>query len=113
MVDPIFHQAKAALEELSADPEARRQATDREVALLLYNSELAMAKEESRAEARAEGRAEGRADLLLKQLQRKFSDVPGAVRERLASASDEEISLWAERILFAASLDDVFQEPAR
>ena len=96
-------------EELSADPEARRQATDREVALFLHNAEIAIAKEE----AESRGEKKGRADLLLKQLQCKFGNMPDAVRERVTGASDEETSVWAERILFAASLDDVFQGPAR
>jgi flagellar biosynthesis/type III secretory pathway protein FliH len=116
MVDPIFQQAKAALEELSADPEVRRQATDREVALLLHRAEFAKGQEQAaakaRKEGREEGREEGRADLLLNQLKCKFGDVPDAVRERLKSASSEEISLWAERILFANALDEVFESRA-
>jgi hypothetical protein len=39
--------------------------------------------------------------------------VPDAVRERLKSASSEEISLWAERILFANALDEIFHSPTR
>ena len=78
----------SALDELSADPDARGQA------------EIGKAKEDCRAE--------GRADLLFKLLQSKFGKVPNAVRERLERASAEDVFLWAERILIAGRFDGVF-----
>lgn len=55
-----------------------------------------------------EGRMEGRADTLEKQLRLKFGDLPDAIAQRLHQASDAELDLWSERILFVASMDEVF-----
>lgn len=40
---------------------------------------------------------------------RRFgSPLPAWVAERMASANDEQLLLWGERVLDAATLDDVF-----
>ena len=49
--------------------------------------------------------------LLSKQLVLTFGDLPQAVQARLASASIGEIELWAERVLFANTLEQVLDEP--
>ena len=64
--------------------------------------------ERLRAEGRAEGEAKGRAEVLLKQLTLKFGVLPGDVQSRLREASVEQLDLWAERVLSAGSLADVF-----
>ncbi len=61
-----------------------------------------------RAEGEARGRAEGRAALLAKQLTLRFGELSEHERERLASASVSELDRWAERVLAASSLADVF-----
>jgi predicted transposase/invertase (TIGR01784 family) len=66
--DPIMAQAKQALEELSADPEAQRLALERAAALKFYAMDL----DASREEGRAEGRAQGQRKALVKQLTLKF-----------------------------------------
>ena len=55
-----------------------------------------------------QGRAEGRAALLGRQLTRRFGPLPATITQRLAHASAEQLDLWAERILDADSLDEVF-----
>ena len=45
--------------------------------------------------------------MLAKLLALKFGELPGAVRERLAKGSADELDLWAERVLTAESLDEV------
>ncbi|MBX3250911.1 MAG: DUF4351 domain-containing protein, partial [Myxococcales bacterium] len=77
-----------------------------------YQSEFARkyfgeGKAEGKAEGEAEGEAKGKAEVVLKQLQLKFGGVPEAVVERVRSASVEELDGFAERILFAESIDDV------
>jgi hypothetical protein len=59
-----------------------------------------------------EGRMEGRSAVLLRQLTKRFGpDIPGSeVQERLRTAEPEQIDLWAERILDAKTLDEVFAE---
>ena len=65
---------------------------------------------ESAKKAHKEGRKEGQAELLLRQLKLRFGDPPDAVTARLQCASDEDLARWAERILAASSLDDVFAD---
>ena len=66
-------------------------------------------KAEGKVEGRAEGRAEGKAELLSKQMQLKFGALPADVAERVRTASSEELDRWAERILAAASIEDVLR----
>ncbi len=50
--------------------------------------------------------------LLSRQLTRRFgSPLPTWVAERMGSAKDEQLLLWGERVLDAATLDDVFSAP--
>ena len=59
---------------------------------------------------RQEGRQEGQAYLLRRLLTRSFGSLPEPLERRLESASSEDIERWSERILSAASLDDVFRD---
>ena len=56
----------------------------------------------------AQGLAQGEAAVLLRQLERKFHPLPDAARQRLAGADAETLLAWAERILDAQSLDEVW-----
>jgi hypothetical protein len=62
---------------------------------------------QGRLEGKAEGRAEGQAQLLLRQLTLRFGALSPAAQTRVAEASLEQLSVYAERVLSAASLDDV------
>ena len=59
-------------------------------------------------QGRLEGRAEGRAAILARLLTRRFGPLPATITQRLGHASAEQLDLWAERILDADSLDEVF-----
>jgi hypothetical protein len=59
---------------------------------------------------RAEGRAEGGQAVLLRLLSLKFGEIPGALKERVTQASEQDLDRWTERILTAASLEDVFEQ---
>lgn len=48
--------------------------------------------------------------MLVRQLTRRFGRISAAVRSHLTSASPEQLDAWAERILDAANIDDVFTE---
>jgi hypothetical protein len=54
-----------------------------------------------------QGLARGQRALLLRQLERRFGSLPARVTERLERASTDELERWSERILDAASLDDL------
>jgi predicted transposase/invertase (TIGR01784 family) len=138
MTDPVFRGAKQALERLSKDPDARILAEQREMALRPYEVDLGHARkrglaegrEEGRKEGRKEGREEGREeglregreeglregreealrDVLVLQLASKFGEVPQALIDRIASASETDLKAWGMRLLAADSLERVFAD---
>lgn len=59
-------------------------------------------------EGRVEGRVEGEATLLLHLLRLRFGAVPAEVEARVTTANTETLLRWSERILTAATLDEVF-----
>lgn len=61
------------------------------------------------AEGRNLGIAEGQAALLARQLGRKFGPLSETIHQRLKSANLAELELWADRVLAASSLDEVFE----
>ena len=52
----------------------------------------------------------GRQQTLLKLLQLKFQTVDESVQRRVETATDAELELWIERILFADSLEALFTD---
>ena len=66
--------------------------------------------QQGREEGREEGRKEGQAALLLRLLSLRFGDPSSELLARIHAASDAELTRWAERILTASTLDDVFAE---
>lgn len=56
----------------------------------------------------ARGFARGEAALLLKQLRLRFGPLPGELVARVRSAEVSLLDRWAERILSAIDLDEVF-----
>jgi hypothetical protein len=56
-------------------------------------------------------RWEGRQDFLLRQLTRRFGDLPGAITDRVKATYTEDLMCWFDRSMDAASLDDVFALP--
>ena len=52
---------------------------------------------------------QGRAATLLKLLTRKFGTLDTSLRQRIEKASEIELDAWTERVLFAASLDEVLK----
>ena len=59
-------------------------------------------------QARNEGRAEGERAVLERQLRRRFGELDPGVGVRLGKASPDELGVWAENVLVAATLDEVF-----
>ena len=55
-----------------------------------------------------EGRKEGESTMLTKQLTRKFGPIAPDTRRRIADASSKQLLKWAERILTADRIEDVF-----
>ena len=55
-----------------------------------------------------QGRVEGERAVLERQLRRRFGAVPSDLAERLRQASTDDLETWAETLLDASTLDDVF-----
>ncbi|WP_437547502.1 DUF4351 domain-containing protein [Sorangium sp. So ce367] len=60
-------------------------------------------------EGRRAGLDEGQRAVLLRQLRARFGEVPEARREQVFAASGERLAEWAERILTARTLDELFE----
>jgi predicted transposase/invertase (TIGR01784 family) len=67
---------------------------------------------EGRMEGEAKGRLEGRSAVLSRQLAKRFGpeSIGSKEQERLRTADPERLDLWAERILDAKTVDEVFDE---
>lgn len=63
---------------------------------------------EGKQEGRQEGLLEGEYLLLRKQLEKRFGSLPEPILQRLKAASPEQLEEWAERMLSAPTLDEVF-----
>ena len=57
-----------------------------------------------------QGRTEGQAEMLLRLVAARFGPAPPSVMDRVRAASGEQLEIWAERILTAASVADVFRD---
>jgi len=69
---------------------------------------LAEGRVQGRAEGKTEGLAEGKADILLVQLERRFGALPEGVEARVQTATADELEAWAQAVLDARDLDEVF-----
>ena len=58
------------------------------------------------------GLQQGEATLLRRQLVRQFGPLPSWAEQRLEQASLEELEHWADRVLEASKLAEVFDLPA-
>jgi len=58
--------------------------------------------------ARDEGEQQGERKLLRRQLRRRFGLLPPEADERIGRASRRDLESWAENVLDASTLDEVF-----
>ncbi|MCA9531012.1 MAG: Rpn family recombination-promoting nuclease/putative transposase [Myxococcales bacterium] len=66
--------------------------------------------EQLREQGRQQGLQAGQARVLLKQLHLRFGTVPDAYAQRLQTSTEQDIDRWAERVLGAPTIDDVFSD---
>jgi predicted transposase YdaD len=106
-------KAMNRIRELSADEEARRLAFVRERALRDEVSFINDAERRGRREGRQEGRQEGRREeaqrILHRLLTKRFGDLPEWASQKLASSDAQQLEEWADEILVAKSLDELFK----
>lgn len=85
---------------------ARKSLQDMDPAKYEYQSEFA---KRFIAQGKAEGELSGRTAVLIKQLTLKYGLLTEDVCERVRHGTADELDRWAERVLSAASLDEVFR----
>ena len=110
-LEPAFEEAIRQIEEETqmsyvTSIERVRLKREREEGKLEGRAE---GKAEGKAEGHAEGKVEGFAALLSTQITRKFGALPNWAKVRLVAADDATLQHWAEQILDAQSLEDVFK----
>jgi hypothetical protein len=64
------------------------------------------------AEGREEGREEGERILLLRQLRKRFGELPAIAIARVESAEVALLEQWGDRVLSATTLAEVLDEPS-
>jgi hypothetical protein len=56
-----------------------------------------------------QGIQRGESTILRRQLARRFEELPGWAEQRLESAGRDELESWADRVLEAERIEDVFE----
>lgn len=69
---------------------------------------LAKGREEGLAKGQAKGRKEGECRLLQRQLETKFGRLSDSDQQRLLQADSAQLLRWADRVLTAQRIEDVF-----
>ena len=59
-------------------------------------------------ELREEGRQQGEAKMLMRQLRKRFGELPESVGARLRGATREQLEQWGDRLLDGAGLNELF-----
>ncbi len=80
--------------------------SNKEIHNMVITWEDALADRENKGEAK--GRQEGEAAVLLRQITLKFGPPTKTLKARLESADPDQLLEWAERLLGAETLEDVF-----
>ena len=119
----VYARAVRGLLDLEPDPVRRRKYIDfidiyadltdneRRRYAQRYPEENSMMKgfnQQAREEGISQGRREGERAVLERLLRRRFGPLPPAVRETLGAASATDLEVWADNVLDAGTLDDVF-----
>jgi len=63
------------------------------------------------AEGRAEGRIEGRVALVLRLAMKRFGPLSDTYKQKIMAGSLEQLDMWAEALLDAGTLDEMFAPP--
>ena len=62
-------------------------------------------------EWKQQGISEGETKLLRRQLVRRFGPLPAWAEARLKQAGEDDLEVWADRVLDGTTLEDVLKEP--
>jgi hypothetical protein len=81
-----------------------------EAVMSWFQEQIEQKSQDARREGHLEGLLEGQRALLLKQLRLRFGELPAGVVLRVNEADASLLDLWTERVLTAATLDDVLDD---
>jgi predicted transposase YdaD len=99
------HQALTTILEREIGPEAK------DIIMTVGEQLMEQGRQQGLQEGREQGIHEGERGLLLRQLRTRFGGQVNADTERrVAAASSEQIALWADRVLSAATLADLLSD---
>jgi flagellar biosynthesis/type III secretory pathway protein FliH len=109
---PPVRQALGKIRALSADEEAKRLAFVSERAIRDEKSALSAALKKGLArgltKGKQEGLLEGKRAQLHRLISRKFTTLPAPYLQQLDTADNDQLDEWADRILTALTLDELF-----
>jgi hypothetical protein len=113
-VGPDAEEPMTTIDELWNLEPGKRERVRAEEYLRVFVEERAKVLAEDIAEERikeayAKGTAEGQRTMLLRQLIARFGTLPAALEVRIREASSADLEVFAERVLSAATLEDVFR----
>jgi predicted transposase/invertase (TIGR01784 family) len=92
---------------------ARKVGKDVEKTIVSYADQLrSEGRREGLREGSRKGLQRGRCEILLRQMRLRFGELPEPIVARVKAAKTSQLDLWAERVLSAPTLHDVFN-PAR
>jgi predicted transposase/invertase (TIGR01784 family) len=97
-------KAMGSIRQLSADEEAQRLAESLERGRINWNLSIGSA----RREGLEQGLEQGERRVLQRLLARRFGKLPTWVLQELENASAETLETWADNILTASSLEELF-----
>jgi len=114
-LDPDRSRLYGDLVAASLGAAARRELQAMDPSKYVYKSEfakhyIALGRNEGRTEGEARGEAKGKLELTTRLLRRRFGRLSAAIRARLAAASPDQLDQIAERLLDAATIDEVFRD---
>jgi predicted transposase YdaD len=105
VADTKYHQALAAILVREIGPEAQ------EILMTIAEHFIEQGREQGIQQGREQGIQEGERGLLLRQLRKRFgAQVNTDTERRVTAASPEQIALWADRVLSAATLAELLAD---
>jgi len=69
-----------------------------------------LGRQEGRQEGYNEGIQRGEARILTALLRLRFGDLPAAIHQRIETADADTLLRWSERVLTAATLDEILAD---
>ncbi|MBK6999743.1 MAG: DUF4351 domain-containing protein [Rhodoferax sp.] len=107
---PSIHQAFDMINEAGMSAEELEQQHKRREFIFMQRDALEKAQADGWAEGKAEGVQTGEALALQRLLHKRFGALSAEILHRITTASVAQIDDWLDRVLGAASLEEVFHE---